>query len=292
MRRDDECLDENERWARDRLEKSLGQLRVIDRSRKGGPPGLHDFEADLPGGSVAAVEVTSEVEPERLGVESEIRRRGLSTFRLPGVTSLWSVRLTDAARVKELSRRDELRQLLRKLEAHGERSAHDRGDYRDPIVAQLRALGVASACRLSTERAGVMMGTGAYAGFAWQGPAIDAWLGGVLASDTGMNKLKKLARAAAAERHLVIVLGAFSKAGLGIPLGLGSRHDSGAADYVMPSLEPPEPLTHLWLLPTVEDWEGLRWTRATGWAFFGPPAHAHAQDASGIATDGEPKSGA
>jgi len=45
MRRDDECLDENERWARDRLEKSLGQLRVIDRSRKGGPPGLHDFAA-------------------------------------------------------------------------------------------------------------------------------------------------------------------------------------------------------------------------------------------------------
>jgi hypothetical protein len=127
MRPDDECLDENERWARDRLEMSLGQLRVIDRSRKGGPPGLHDFEADLPGGSVAAVEVTSEVEPERLGVDSEIRRRGLSTFRLPGVTSLWSVRLTDGARVKELSRRDELRQLLRKLEAHGERSAHDRG---------------------------------------------------------------------------------------------------------------------------------------------------------------------
>ena len=112
MRPDDECLDENERWARDRLEMSLGQLRVIDRSRKGGPPGLPDFEADLPGGSVAVVEVTSEVEPERLGVESEIRRRGLSMFRLPGVTSLWSVRLTDGARVKGLSRRDELRQRI------------------------------------------------------------------------------------------------------------------------------------------------------------------------------------
>ncbi|HEY5990924.1 MAG TPA: hypothetical protein VIV12_31695 [Streptosporangiaceae bacterium] len=77
----------------------------------------------------------------RSGVESEIRRRGLSTFRLPGVTSLWSVRLTDGARVKELSRRDELRRLLRKLETHGERSAHYGGDYRDPIVVQLRAIG-------------------------------------------------------------------------------------------------------------------------------------------------------
>jgi len=27
------------------------------------------------------------------------------------------------------------------------------------------------------------------------------------------------------------------------------------------------------MLSTVEDWAGLRWTRATGWAFFGP-AHA------------------
>jgi hypothetical protein len=92
-----------------------------------------------------------------------------------------------------------------------------------------------------------------------------------------MNKLTKLARAAAAERHLVIVLRAFSKAGLGIPLGLGSRHDPGAADYVMPSFEPPEPLTHLWLLPTVQDWEGLRWTRATGWAFFGPRTRPRAR---------------
>ncbi len=44
----------------------------------------------------------------------------------------------------------------------------------------------------------------------------------------------------------------------------------GAAGYVMPSFEPPEPLTHLWLLPTVQDGEGLRWTHATGWAFLGP----------------------
>src|SRR5439155_19649161 len=149
---------------------TLGQLHVMDRSRKGGSPGLHDFETDLPGGSVAAIEVTSEAEPERLSVESEIRRRGLVSFQLPGVTCLWSVRLTDGARVKQLRRRDELRQLLRTLEALGKRSVHDRGDYRDPIVVRLRALGIASVYRLSTERAGVMMATDAYAGFAWQGP--------------------------------------------------------------------------------------------------------------------------
>ena len=49
-RQDDEHLDPFELWARDRLEPLLGPLRVIDK--KGGPPpGLHDFEADLPRGA-------------------------------------------------------------------------------------------------------------------------------------------------------------------------------------------------------------------------------------------------
>jgi hypothetical protein len=137
-RQDDEHLDPFELWARDRLEPLLGPLRVIDK--KGGPPpGLHDFEADLPGGSVAALEVTSEVEPDRLSVASEIRRRGLSRYPVPGLNSLWSVRLTDDALVGDLSRRrDELRQLLSDLEAQGAQYAHDMGDYQNPFVQRLR----------------------------------------------------------------------------------------------------------------------------------------------------------
>jgi hypothetical protein len=95
---------------------------------------------------------------------------------------------------------------------------------------------------------------------------IDTWLDGLLASGQGLNKLEKLGRAAhAAERHLVIVLDSFSQAGMGIPLGLTDRDEPGAAPYVMPSLDPPEPLTHVWLLPTMASSEGLRWTRGDGW---------------------------
>jgi hypothetical protein len=94
--------------------------------------------------------------------------------------------------------------------------------------------------------------------------AIDTWLGEFLASGQGVNKLQKLGRAKAAERHVVIVLDPASQPGMGIPLGLSSRHDAGAAEYVMPSFEPLEPLTHLWLLPVVKDSEGLRWTRDIG----------------------------
>jgi hypothetical protein len=51
---EDDDLDQYEAWAQDRLTPLLGPLRRIDR--RGGPPGLHDFEADLADGSVAALE--------------------------------------------------------------------------------------------------------------------------------------------------------------------------------------------------------------------------------------------
>jgi hypothetical protein len=268
LRPDDEHLDLYERWARDcleRLEPRLGQLRVLDR--KGGPPGLHDLEAGGPDAPVAAIEVTSAVESQRLGVESEIRQRGLSSFPLPGLMAQWSVRLTDQTQVRVASRRDKLQPLLSDLEAGGARCAHDMGDYRDPVVKRLRELGIAAVYRLSTGRGGgVVMGTDAYGGFEWDGPAIDAWLDEFLASDQGANKLAKLGRAKAAERHLALVLASFSQPGIGIPLKLSSRRDVGAAAYVMPSYEPPAPLSHMWLLPMAEGSEGLRWARGSGWA--------------------------
>ena len=82
----------------------------------------------------------------------------------------------------------------------------------------------------------------------------------------GINKVRKLARAHAAERHLVIVLDPFSPAGMGIPLALTARHERGAADYGLPSFTPPQPLTHLWLLPafTAKE-EALRWMHGSAW---------------------------
>jgi hypothetical protein len=269
LRPDDEHLDRYERWARDRLEHlepRFGQLRVTDR--KGGPPGMHDFEADGPAGPVAAIEVTSVGEPGRLSVESEITKRGLSSFPLPGLTSRWLVRLTDNAQVRDASRPDKLRPLLSDLEAQGVRYAHDRGDYRDQVVIRLRELSIAAVYTLGTSLGGgVVMGTDAYGAIEWDGPAVDAWLDEFVASDLGVSKLAKLGRARPAERHLVIVLDSFSQPGMGIPLNLSSRHDEGAADYVMPSCQPADPLTHLWLLP-MAGCEGLRWTRGSQWAIL------------------------
>jgi hypothetical protein len=273
---EDDDLDQYEIWACERLTPHLGPLRTIDR--RGGPPGLHDFEADLADGSVAALEVTGEVDAQRLDLASSAERR-LSSVTLPGSKSLWLVGLAADARVRAITP-DELRRLLGDLEAAGRRSAQNIGDYRDPFVARLGALGIESvyAVKAKARSEGrVMVRPGVYGGWGWAGPAIDGWLDDLLASGRGANKLDKLARAAATERHLAIVLDSFSQAGMGISLGLTSRHERGAADYVLPSLIPPEPLTHLWLLPVlIEPWEGLRWTRDAGWTVLDvrrpPPA--------------------
>jgi hypothetical protein len=60
----DDDLDPYEAYAQDRLTPLVGPLRRTDR--RGGSPGQHDFEADLPNGSVAALEVTVEVDDQRL----------------------------------------------------------------------------------------------------------------------------------------------------------------------------------------------------------------------------------
>jgi hypothetical protein len=266
QRPEDDDLDQYEAWAHDRLTPLLAPLRRTDR--RGGPPGLHDFEATLADGSVAALEVTAEVDAQRLSLASSAGRR-LSAITLANSESLWLVGLAAGARVSAISP-DDLRQLLSELEASGRRNTHDLGDYRDPFVARLRALGIESVYAVKAKAGSegmVMVRPGTYGGWGWDGAAIDRWLAEFLVSNQGINKVSKLGRARAAQRHLFIVLDSFSPAGMGIPLGLTARRERGAADYALPSLVPPNPLTHMWLLPafTVTS-DALRWVRDGGWS--------------------------
>src|SRR5689334_7742039 len=105
-------LDNYERLTRDRLSPVLGPFRTIDR--RGGPPGLHDFEVDLEGGLVAAIEVTGIVDSERLGQAAAAEKVVLS---LPGSESLWLVSLDAGAQVRPL--KPHLLPLLADLEAQG-----------------------------------------------------------------------------------------------------------------------------------------------------------------------------
>jgi len=64
----------------------------------GGTPGLHDFEADLPNGTVAAVEVTGDMNSDRLTPEAELERQDLSSFSCLPSGVLARSALTDCAR--------------------------------------------------------------------------------------------------------------------------------------------------------------------------------------------------
>jgi hypothetical protein len=257
-------LDAFERCARDRLEPGFGPLRDIDPG--GGSVPLHDFEADLPGGLVAAIEVTSDTEPERQALDSAAGRF-FSSFTLPGSGCRWLVTPGAGADMRRVSSGD-LRLLLSDMEAQGRRAVDRRGDYRDPFVQRLRSLRIESvfAWVTGTGEGTVTAGSGVSVGWGWDGVTIGAWLGGFLASPRRVSKLEKLGRAQVAERHLVVVLDPRTQAGLSISSGLTDWALPGAADVVLPSFVPPEPLTGMWLVPMVRGWLGLGWRHGVGWA--------------------------
>jgi hypothetical protein len=82
------------------------------------------------------------VDARRLDLASSAERR-LSSITLPDSESLWLVGLAAGARVNAI-RPDDLRRLLGELEASGRRDAYNIGDYHDPFIARLRALGIES----------------------------------------------------------------------------------------------------------------------------------------------------
>jgi hypothetical protein len=257
-------LDQFEQCAWDRLEPILGPLRVIDPG--GGPQPLHDFEADLPGGLIAAIEVTSENEPARLELESTAQRLQPS-LTLPGSKFTWLVGLDPRARIKDIS--SWLRPLMYDMEKQDRQSALSLGAYGDPFTERLRKLWVDYIYPFPAKpgrEGAVILNPGFYGGWGWDGMSTGAWLAHFLASPLGAKKLRKLSQATdAAERHLVVVLHPFSKAGLSIPSGLTDLHEPGAAEAVIPRLDPPDPLTNLWLVPTATTWAGLSWAHGSGW---------------------------
>jgi hypothetical protein len=260
--------DRYERCARDRLEPILGPLRCIDPG--GGPDGAHDFEADLDDGGFAAIEVTGEVESGQRALESLVKR--LPPLAVSGSRWQWLTGLDTSAREKRIS--SELPVLLSNMGKADRRSAHCRDDYRDPLVRRLRELGVefvyAWVPTDAAHQGRVIPSAGTYGGWGWGGAATDAWLAEFLASPRGINKVVKLRSVSRANQwHLVIVLDPRSKAGMGITM-----EESWAT---LPTLEPPEPLTHLWLLPMPTDWPGLRWARGSGWSVLTASRSASAQ---------------
>lgn len=171
--------------------------------------------------------------------------------------------------------------LIGDLEAEERTQASHIGDYRDPWVERLAAMGIESAYGVAANPGSeglVYVRAGTYSGRGWAREDLDNWLASFLASPQGANKIRKLAKATSAQqKHLVVVLDSFSEPGMGISLALTARRERGAAEYRVPTVAPPEPITHLWLIPDVDQWDGLLWTRDHGWRVLSPVPFAEGE---------------
>ncbi|MEU4603500.1 hypothetical protein AB0F43_11020 [Kribbella sp. NPDC023972] len=263
-------MDEYERLAQRQLEPALGPMTAVDVA--GGRPGQHDFEVMLLDGGVGAIEVTSVVDAERRNLSASIARR-LSGLRVGSSRLLWIVGLLPSARVRALSP-GVLERLIADLDAEGRTSASNIGHGEDPWASRLGSLGIESIHGVPAREGSdglVFVRAGTYGGVGWGQEAIDAWLTSFLSGSQAANKVEKLGRAAnAREKHLVVVLDSFSEAGMGVGLALTARQDPGAADFGLPTVTPPAPITHLWLISDVVEWDGLLWTKGVGWAVLSP----------------------
>jgi hypothetical protein len=175
-----------------------------------------------------------------------------------------------------LLNREALSSVFEQMDASGLSFASDReNDHVNPLVARLEALGIQHVRRAehpTQVQAMVYVWCAGGAGWGWDGQGVDDWLAGFLDGSVGSSKVAKLSRAGTNERHLAIVLDGSTEAGIGIPLGLLARDELDQA-YAFPSLVPPEPLTHLWLIPESTTGEGLTWSRTAGWTVLDAYSH-------------------
>jgi hypothetical protein len=257
----DEHMRDDERWVRHCLEGIVGHTRVIDQ-RGGRQQRKHDLEADLPDGRIAAIEITSEADAARLSVIAAAQRH-LSELTVPASRFAWFVNITPQADVRALRGSAGLVALLTEMEQQGLASASALSDYRDPWRDRLEALGIQSVHGVEdSDRPGhVYVMPAVVASWGWVRQTANQWITDFLATELAKNKLRKLARADTAERHLAVLIHPDTEAGLGI-----------AVTDELPSVVPPRPLTHVWLIAPTDPPRALRWTHITGWAVV----HLHA----------------
>jgi hypothetical protein len=260
----DEHLKPDERWVRHLLEGTAGQTRVTDL--KGGPEGRHDLEAELMDGRIAAIEITSEADEARLRAAARAKRH-LSEVTVPHSQLWWLVQLTPQADARALNRSASLVALLTAMEQQGQSTASALSDYRDPWRDQLQALGIQSVHGIedSDHPGAVSVMPDSVASYGWVRSTADNWITEFLASELGQSKLDKLAKADADERHLAVLIHPDTDAGLGIAGALADLPDGSGGDD-LPSVDPPSPLTHLWLIAPTVPTRAFRWTRTSGWA--------------------------
>jgi hypothetical protein len=217
----------------------------------------------------AAVEVTAAADAGLIELWNLINGRGDGRWEEPNLKGGWSIELAPDARAKEL--RAKLPDLLRRLEGHGVEGVDPSGRAHGPFETELLALGVTHAIQLPTHFTGSIYPTfKPRAGFVPSSgtPLLD-WIGPWLREPGQADNLFKLAASGAIERHLFVFLPGFTTAPFGVDIQMMKNQP------ILPDSDPdlPTEITHLWLMSTWSDGQGLRWGPDTGWKLFEKVGH-------------------
>lgn len=228
---------------------------------------MHDLTLYGPGGVSAAVEVTNATDAASTELWGLVN--GPGRWIEPGLTGGWGVALYPTARANEVMR--ELPGLLRELEQRAEPTTvrHWPGSPVD-IETRMEALGVASLHQGATDFPGSIHLTIALpadqAGGAVPdtGDPLASWLSSWMLETDCADNLRKLADSGLEQRHLFVIVRAFSSAPF--PVTDLVMRDGAPAPTIDPDL--PEAITHVWVTSVWSSGVGFRWEPELGWLSF------------------------
>ncbi|WP_229076826.1 hypothetical protein [Actinoplanes sp. DH11] len=257
-----------ELWAASCVRATLPAV-VIGQHDDNTSPNTHDFDLAVQGGrTFAALEVTAAVDPELLKFWKVLDGRGKRWIE-PSIAGGWAVSVRPDASVKKL--RAELPGFLGALEQVPPLYGRDILDT-DPGFAKIAdSLGVLGAHQAGTNYPGSIyvmpeLPTERTGGCVPQtGDALSTWIGEWTACPSRLDNLTKLARAAAVEHHLFVIVA-----------GLAGTAPFEVNDILMrpgappPAVAPnlPDEVTHVWVMSTWSGGRGFRWSPDAGWGTF------------------------
>lgn len=231
---------------------------------------MHDLDITVSGLPTAAMEVTAAADSESIALWKLVNG-GTGRWIEERLTGGWSIQLLPSTRAKRLRR--ELPALLLALERADVREVDLTQTWRpltDPTLVALKALGLVRASRYGTDFPGSIYLTVERPDHSSTAMAdasltsISIWIATFLAAPVRRDVLDKLRRSGASERHVFVILPGFNIAPFdvfNVPWG---------ADRYFTDEEvrlPPE-VTHVWLASTWSIGTGMRWSPASGWAWF------------------------
>lgn len=246
-----------EKLARRRLEPYVGRLEQTDVP---GTSGRSDYRLLGSRGS-DHVEVTSQPDKRRRIQRAAIRKQRAFTVPMPGKWTLCLYRNVDT---RNLPGAPGLETVLEAAKQAGRLIVP--GSCPLEVADQMHSLGIEAARYQDADGAnGTVSLTGAAREHeASKAAASNTYLEASFQQPSVLDRVEKLRRAGGDSRHLYLQVDSASEAGLAIALALGASNDPGAAPYNLPTYEPPDDLTDLWVWPDCPG-PGLHYRRYQGW---------------------------